>query len=129
MWHDVMTFAHQNLELKQGIGLPPPDRKGPQNVIAQSKPEPAAPASTTGQPAAQTASAAGQPQPGDADHPWQLTNASLSVLTEIDGLMRTAPIIRAQKGAALEGVVAPGKGLTVVAGDGKAKTPGLVEVR
>ncbi len=133
MWHDVMEFAHQNIELKQGIGLPPPDRKGPQ-LVSQTKPT--SPSIVTvaanGQPTTPaTAQAQGaQPPKGDADHPWQLTNASLSVLTEIEGLMRTAPAVGQKKGASLEGVATPGKGLTLIAGDGKgAVGKGLVEVR
>ena len=29
IWHEVMAYAHQNIELRQGPGMPPPKRGGP----------------------------------------------------------------------------------------------------
>lgn len=135
MWHDVMEFAHQNLELKQGIGLPPPTRKAPDNAYALAKP--ATSASSNSSSVVTLAPANGQQaakaKPGapavDADHPWQLTNASLSVLTEIDGLMRTAPTIKPQKSSSLEGYTLPTTGLTVLAGEGQLQGRGLTDIR
>ena len=127
MWHDVMVFAHTGIELKQGPGMPAPSRKADPNAVAEKSKAPGIPAqglqTIAGQPNAPTV------QPGDKDHPWVLNNKSLSVLTEIEGLMRTAPPLTARKGAALTPQGRPGSGLTLLAGDGTATLPGrLVEV-
>ncbi len=125
IWHDIMDFAHQNIELKQGIGLPPPTRKPVDGgVIAQSK------AVISGAPKSEAANA-GAPSVSvaEGERPWQLSNASISVLTEIAGLMRTVPPTPRRQGAMISPAQAPVKSLTLVAGDGHAKTPGLTEVR
>ncbi|MDR3376648.1 MAG: PBP1A family penicillin-binding protein [Ancalomicrobiaceae bacterium] len=128
MWHDVMTFAHTNIELKQGIGLPPPDRRPSDQLVAdKGKPgQPTAPAQPSTQP---NSSSFVEVKGPEGDHPWQLNNKSLSVLTEIEGLMRTAPPVAAKSGASLEPLARPRSRLTVLAGDGVGvKGRGLVEV-
>ncbi|MDR3496211.1 MAG: PBP1A family penicillin-binding protein [Ancalomicrobiaceae bacterium] len=129
MWHDVMTFAHTNIELKQGIGLPPPDRRPSDQPVADKGKSPTQ--QTAQAPSATPANSSSfvEVRGPDAEHPWQLNNKSLSVLTEIEGLMRTAPLVGPKGGASITPLPAPGRRLMMLAGDGLGvKGRGLVEV-
>ena len=115
IWHEIMAYAHQNVDLKQAIGFPPP---GKGNVVASK-----------GKGAADAAKLAAAAPPPEADRPHQLSTKALGVLTDIETLMRTAPPVREQTGqqgeaprqksGAIQPMAAPGSGLTVVAGDAR----------
>ena len=70
IWHEVMAYAHQNIELKQAPGMPPPRRGGP---AVAGLPGGKAQGGLT---APETATQAGRPKP--------LSTRAVGVLSEIE---------------------------------------------
>lgn len=110
IWHDIMAFAHQGIDLKQMPGAKPP----------------VGPAADGG--AIASANGTGQPAPGAAgvtviaggvERPRTLSTRSIGVLTEIEGLMRSAQPIGRQ--GALEPAGPPIGAVRIVAGGTQAR--------
>jgi len=91
IWHEVMDYAHQNIELKQAPGMPPPRRGGPAVATLGGK-------ASGGLTAPETSPQAERPKP--------LSAKSIGVLTDIerrlDAAARTPP-------RPVSGVPAPAK--------------------
>ncbi|MEJ1157987.1 transglycosylase domain-containing protein [Prosthecomicrobium sp. N25] len=117
MWKDIMAFAHQNVELKQMPGAPPPVRKGSEPAaVAGAKPGAPGQAGQPGKPGL-TEVAGGQP----AERPRQLSVRTIGVLTDIESLMKSAPPVGRQGGLApvgRQGALEPGKAPAAPARDG-----------
>lgn len=108
IWHDIMEFAHANIDLKQAPGLPAPARKpgdGGDVKVAQIGTEGGS--SLIGV-AGNAAIAPDRPKP--------LSNRSVGVLTEIEVLMRSAPPVGPRQGAVLMPIAPANGSLSALAG-------------
>ena len=79
IWHDVMAYAHQNIELKQAPGMPAPKRAGAAVAALAGKPGDGRHAPGGTQPAA----------------PKPLSAKAVGVLTEIERRLGSAPALAA----------------------------------
>ena len=114
IWHEVMAYAHQNIELKQAPGMPPPQRGG---------------AAVAGLSGAKGAAGGLQPPPQapQAERPKTLSTKAIGVLGEIERRLDAAsrpvppPAVPAtpSKSGALEPMQAPGGRLVRLA-EGRA---------
>jgi penicillin-binding protein 1A len=102
IWHEVMEYAHQNIELKQAPGMPPPRKGGGPAVAGLGK----------GQ-----GSLATPPTAPQAERPKSLSAKSIGVLTEIERRLdaATKPVPAPAKTGRLEPLVPAGGGLTRLA--------------
>jgi penicillin-binding protein 1A len=130
IWHEVMAYAHQNVDLKQAIGFPAPRGKDGGALVAGNTPK--------GKAAAEAAKAAAAAvAPPEAERPHQLSSKAVGVLSDIETTMRNAPPLKAQQTSAVTPAGATGSirpvtpatsALRVVAGERPAGR-GLVEMR
>jgi penicillin-binding protein 1A len=108
IWHDIMEFAHANIDLKQAPGLPAPARKpGDGGDVKVSQIGTEGGSSLIG--VAGTAAIA-------PDRPKPLSNRSVGVLTEIEVLMRSAPPVGPRQGAVLMPIAPANGSLSALAG-------------
>jgi penicillin-binding protein 1A len=103
IWRDIMTYAHQNIDLKQAPGFPLPPARG--GLVADAGKAGKAPAAVAAQPAQ---------APGSTDRPWLLSVRSAGTLTEIGNAMKDA---RAQPQRSSLREVNGGGRLALVAGE------------
>ncbi|TBW41062.1 penicillin-binding protein 1A [Siculibacillus lacustris] len=118
IWHDIMTYAHQNIDLKQASGMPPPKRGAPA-VAAGDRPPSGG--------LADVAAAAG------AQRPKPLSAKAIGALTDLEGRLKAAPSLPAPaaptapalrtglvplggEGGGLTRLAAHGDGLTAIGG-------------
>lgn len=113
IWNGIMTYAHQNIDLKQAPGFPAPTARAP--LVAD--------AGKGGQSGnAQTTKPGLIPVAGATDRPWQLTARSASALTDIGAALRAVKPVDGKPSASLI-PVRPASGPTIrVASAPKALT-------
>jgi penicillin-binding protein 1A len=110
IWHDVMDYAHQNLELKQSPGMPPP-RRGAGPAIAGLGGKPAAPGLVA------------PPVAPQAQRPKALSAKAIGVLTDIEKRLDAASRPMPARTGALSPLAPSAGGLTRLADGGGGLTP------
>jgi penicillin-binding protein 1A len=104
IWHEIMAYAHQNLDLKQAPGMPPPPKKSP-----------------SGQIAATDRSGLGDLAGAAAQRPKPLSGRAIGALTDLESRLKAAPKLPATLVPApplrsgLAPIDGPGTGLTRLA--------------
>ncbi len=75
IWHDIMAYAHQNLDLRQAPGMPAPKKAGPGAPVAGDK----------------TAQGLTDVAASGASRPKPLSSKTIGALSELEAKLRAAP--------------------------------------
>ena len=89
IWHDIMTYAHQGIELRQAPGMPVPSKAGA--AIAAKGPQ---------------GKGVGEVPPA-ADTSKSLSSRAIGTIDQISGRLKAAPSLSAPSAAGKTGMLAP----------------------